>query len=270
LTVGSKLEENDYSGLEYQPSARISWDVAERHVVWAAVSRAVRTPSVIDFDGRLTPVVVPGIVPIAFSILGDHDFRSEVLLAYEAGYRLRPVDPLSLDLALFYNDYRHLRSGEVGVPFVETVPPPIHVVIPINLANALRGRTTGAELAANVQAAKWWLVQGSVSVLDMSLSEEDVNGQNPRSQFWIRSAMDLPGGVTLDVNARRVGELRSYDVRAYDELDVSLAWRDPARPFELALVGQNLLRGSHPEFRSATERSEIQRGVYASLTWRKR
>jgi hypothetical protein len=34
------------------------------------------------------------------------------------------------------------------------------------------------------------------------------------------------------------------------------------------VVGQNLLHKSHPEFETAQNRSEIQRGVYASLTVR--
>ena len=43
LTLGLKLEYNDNTGFEYQPSLRISWTPDERQTVWAAVSRAVRT-----------------------------------------------------------------------------------------------------------------------------------------------------------------------------------------------------------------------------------
>src|SRR5690606_12152769 len=50
LTLGSKFEHNDFSGFEYQPSARILYLPSERQSVWAAVSRAVRTPSRSDFD----------------------------------------------------------------------------------------------------------------------------------------------------------------------------------------------------------------------------
>src|SRR5690606_5215964 len=50
LTVGLKYEHSSYSGGEFLPSARIAWQVSERTLLWAAVSRAVRTPSRIDRD----------------------------------------------------------------------------------------------------------------------------------------------------------------------------------------------------------------------------
>ncbi|WP_164740325.1 TonB-dependent receptor domain-containing protein, partial [Xanthomonas euvesicatoria] len=45
LTLGSKFEQNDYTGFEVQPSARLSWLVDNTQSVWGSVSRAVRTPS---------------------------------------------------------------------------------------------------------------------------------------------------------------------------------------------------------------------------------
>ncbi|MDH5479260.1 MAG: TonB-dependent receptor plug domain-containing protein, partial [Nitrosomonas sp.] len=42
FTVGSKFEHNDFTGFEYQPSARVLFEVNERNSVWAAFSRAVR------------------------------------------------------------------------------------------------------------------------------------------------------------------------------------------------------------------------------------
>ena len=44
LTIGTKVEHNDYTGFEVEPSARLQWDVAPKQMLWAAVSRAVRTP----------------------------------------------------------------------------------------------------------------------------------------------------------------------------------------------------------------------------------
>src|SRR5262249_19692507 len=56
LLVGSKFEHNDYSDFEFQPSARLLWTPTARQTVWAAVSRAVRTPSRIEHDLTLTTV----------------------------------------------------------------------------------------------------------------------------------------------------------------------------------------------------------------------
>jgi iron complex outermembrane recepter protein len=50
LTVGTKVEHNSYTGVEFQPSGRIMWKIDRRQMAWGAVSRAVRTPSRIDRD----------------------------------------------------------------------------------------------------------------------------------------------------------------------------------------------------------------------------
>ena len=84
LTLGSKFEHNDYTGMEFQPSGRLAWNVAQGQMLWAAISRAVRTPSRID-----RRLYVPGNPP--YAIVGGPDFESEKLLAYELGYRLQPL-----------------------------------------------------------------------------------------------------------------------------------------------------------------------------------
>jgi iron complex outermembrane receptor protein len=50
FTIGSKLEHNDYTGFEVEPSARVQWNFDPKELLWAAVSRAVRTPSRYDHD----------------------------------------------------------------------------------------------------------------------------------------------------------------------------------------------------------------------------
>ena len=53
LTVGSKIEHNDYTGFEVEPNARLSWMLDSSQALWGAVSRAVRTPSRINRRQRL-------------------------------------------------------------------------------------------------------------------------------------------------------------------------------------------------------------------------
>ncbi len=45
LTVGSKLEHNNYTGFEVQPTARLLWRATPRQSFWSSITRAVRTPS---------------------------------------------------------------------------------------------------------------------------------------------------------------------------------------------------------------------------------
>ena len=89
-------------------------------------------------------------------------------------------------------------------------------------------------------------------------------------QFGLQSSMDLPGRVQFDLGLRYVDSLPEISIPSYVELDARLAWR-PSRNVELSIVGQNLLHGSHLEFKPTTiniQQTEVQRGVYAKITFR--
>jgi iron complex outermembrane receptor protein len=263
LTLGSKFEYNDYSGFEYQPAARLSWKPVEDALLWAAVTRAVRTPSIIDVSGRLTPIIAPGLVA---SIFGAPDFRTEVLIAYEAGMRFGLKNELVADASVFFNRYDRLRSGATGGFFIETDPPPAHFVIPIQLGNDLDGEVRGAEASVRFQASAACAIRASYAWLKLHLSEEPAEGRDPEHTAWIRASYDFSGGWTFDAMSRYVSRLRTFDVDKYIEADARIAWR-PGPDFEAALAGQNLFRDSHEEFQAETQRSEIERGVYLSLRW---
>jgi iron complex outermembrane receptor protein len=124
LTLGVKLEHNDFSGFEAQPSLRLSWTPNARQTVWAAIARAVRTPARTDQDIRVNFQATPtpeGITAIVAAV-GSAKAKSEVLRAYELGYRAQPGRKLSLDIATFYNKYHRLTSFEPGLPFFEADP----------------------------------------------------------------------------------------------------------------------------------------------------
>src|ERR1035441_1362301 len=58
LSLGVKLEHNDYTGFGLQPSARISWTLSNRNMFWAAVSQAERTPARSDTNIRVNYAVL--------------------------------------------------------------------------------------------------------------------------------------------------------------------------------------------------------------------
>ncbi|MGB8194008.1 MAG: TonB-dependent receptor, partial [Chitinophagaceae bacterium] len=101
FTLGAKLLHNAYTGLEWQPNARLAW-VNKGNTLWAAVSRAVRTPSRLDVDYYLPITPQPPNVP---SVAGGPDFVSEKLVAYETGYRFQPNAVSSFSISVFYNVY---------------------------------------------------------------------------------------------------------------------------------------------------------------------
>jgi len=48
VTIGSKFEHNDFTGFEVQPNIRFLGNISKDQSVWAAVSRAVRTPALTE------------------------------------------------------------------------------------------------------------------------------------------------------------------------------------------------------------------------------
>ena len=272
LTLGSKFEHNDFTGLEYQPGGRLTWTPTERQTIWASIARAVRTPSQAEDGLRLRQLAAAGGVQVLLQ--GDHGFVSEELLAYEAGYRWRPIAQVSLEVAAFYHAYDHLRTLEPGA--VLPGPPP---TLTATAANKLQGETYGIEFAPSWQVTERWRLQAAYTFLQMQLhrdtgsgdtaSERD-EGRSPHHQASVRSALDLPHQVELDCDVRYVESLPDFQIPSYAVVDVRLAWR-PLRDLELAIVGQNLLDNRHPEFQSLfipTERTEVQHSVYGKVTWR--
>ncbi len=284
LTLGTKLEHNDFTGLEVQPNARLLFKADERNSVWLSVARAVRTPSRGETDSQVRDRVIPPTPPNPFALQpvvnGDDDFKTEELWAYEAGYRTQPLDTLSIDVALFYNDYDQLRATELQLPELEFDPAPPHLIIPTLLRNNMAGHTYGLEVTADWQVSSYLRLQGSYSYwkADLTLENDAIpeetlaatEDSSPRHQVSLRSSFNLPGNVELDLWGRYVDRLPAYDISSYVTLDARLAW-EPVEGLELALVGWNLLDDQHPEFEPeflGTVATEVQRSVYAKITWR--
>jgi iron complex outermembrane receptor protein len=272
LTFGAKAERNDYTGFELQPSGRLLWHLRGRQDAWAAVSRAVRTPSRADTD-QIQTVLVDARGPLFVRAQGDEHFRSESAIVYEAGYRAQPLGRLALDVAGFYHSHHDLLGGRLGTPFVETTPPPPRIIIPVLFGNLLEGEAYGAEVWTDARPLARWRLSGSYTYLRVDvrpqaptpgLTPDSSEGSSPRHQFNVRSTLDLPARVELDASFRYVGELPALKVPSYTSLDMRLAWR-PSPRIEVAAVGQNLLDPRHREFGGI----EVQRGGYGqvSLRW---
>ena len=257
LIVGSKFEHNDFSGYEYQPSVRLSWTPDEQNMLWAAVSRAVRTPSRMEHNQRITVgrmVVVKG---------NDH-FDSEKLIAYELGYRVRPAQRLFVDIAAFYNVYDDLATDETGSSGTTT------------FKNKKDGDVYGIELGINLTVTDSWKLTGGYSFLherfDLATSSTSTyttqDKRDPQNVAHIRSCLNLPHNFEFDAGLYYVGKMSSLNVPSYFRFDARLGWR-PVEPLEVSIVVQNALDHAHPEYEDGTlVESEIQRSVFGKITWR--
>jgi len=282
LTLGTKVEHNASTGVEIQPSARAIWTPSRRQALWAAASRAVRTPTIAEDDVRLNvqtmPPGAPGNpfpAPVLIRLVGDSDLDAEELYALEAGYRISPARTLSLDIAAFLNIYDRLRTFSAATPGFEAEPPPPHGLVPFVATNAGKGTSHGVEAAAGWAPMPWWTLDLAYTYLDLDLQNggalgilDRVNGASPSHQLSLRSLVDLGSGWELDLWPRYVADLPSIDVESYVDLTARLGWR-PRKGVDLSLIGQNLFDNRRqefaPEFLSMTP-TQVQRAVFARLT----
>jgi iron complex outermembrane receptor protein len=266
LTLGSKLERNNYTGFEVEPNVRLSWILNSKEALWGAVSRAVRTPSRIDQDFSEA-------APPHFVILeGGSDFKSESVVAYELGYRVQLDQQLSASVSSFFNHYDDIRST--------TITPA--TLLPFFFANGLEGDTYGLEFTSNYQVTDTWSLHAGYTLLKEHLhvkpGQVDINDAlnetaDPQHQFSLRSSLNLPRHMEFDTALRWVDTLHNNNgavvgtVPSYFEMDSHLAWHASDR-LEFALVGQNLLHNRHPEYGfPSPARPEIGRTAYGKFTW---
>jgi iron complex outermembrane receptor protein len=279
LIVGSKFEQNSYTGFEFQPSARMLWTPDERNTFWGSVSRAVRTPSRVDEDGRIaiSKTIDPQSgFPVELDVVGNNQLYSESVIAYELGYRAQVTKALSVDVAAFYNRYDNILSPQTAAPAFVAAPPPPHLLIDATWKNKRTAETYGVEIAANWNVTENWRLAGSYSFLTAlvhspasdnsplaeSLSEDNV----PRNQLQLRSYYDITKNIELNAAAFYVENLAGPAVPSYVRVDLGMTWR-PQKDVELSVGVQNLLDDRHPEFNGqfGAASSEIQRTIYGQF-----
>jgi iron complex outermembrane receptor protein len=261
VTLGLKMERNAFSGTEWQPNIRARFDAAPRHMIWGAVSRAVRRPTRLDVDVR---ALAPTGAVVAVG--GGDDYLAESLIASEVGYRAQLSTIAAIDATLFTHRYDDLRSQELPL----TGPP-------IVVGNTLNGRTQGVELSGSLQPLPAWRLRASYTYFDVSITKDvdsrDIGGgateaNDPSHMFGLRTDVDLPGRVELNLFLRGIGELPNPRVPAYTELNGRIGCR-PTEHVEVSLAGQDLLHDHHPEFGGLTpQRIEFERSVRVLATFR--
>jgi iron complex outermembrane recepter protein len=256
LTLGIKLESNDYTGWETLPSVRLAWKAAPNRLVWGALSRAVRAPARLDRE-----LFLPANPP--FLLAGGPNFESEIANVAEIGYRAQASSTLSYSVTAFYHDFDKLRSLEPlpGGGFV--------------IANGVEGTTQGIEGWGAWQATKSWRFSAGGMYLDKDLKSRPgsldptgpaAQGNDPEYQWQLRSSLNLTDRHEFDVIVRNVGSLPNPAVPAYVAVDAWLGWR-VSRSVELSLTLQNIFDSEHPEFGAPATRSVFERGAFLKLLW---
>lgn len=271
LIAGTKIEHNDYTGVEVQPNLRFSLARGENSTLWGAVSRAVRSPSQISEDLRFLSGVRPNTPPgfnTLLEVQGDEDFESEELIAYELGYRTRPTEKSSIDIAAFLHSYDDLATVELGSA---SMTGPGTITQPLLFDNRADGVGYGTEIAGQLVVDEDWTLHASYSLLFLDIDAdpdstdagvENAEDDTPKNQFHLRSFHDLSEKTELDIALWYVDNLGTA-IDSYVRGDVRLGWR-PSEDSRLSLGFQGLFHDDEQEFPPSLfgEQYGAEAGVY--------
>ena len=287
FTIGSRVDHNDFTGWEVQPSARLMWTPNTENSIWASISRAVRIPARGEHDVTATVGQIQNIpgfpalpIPILATLEGSENFGSEKLIAYELGYRYQISKQASIDLAGFVNDYSQLRDLGFGALSTSTGLPG-QLLLPVMANNDASALTYGIEVSVDWKPSRQWRIQSSYSYLNMDISSNEGLKQldpttagaseiSPQHRLSVRSNYDFSEKLQLNLWLRYTSKIAFYNISDFVTMDAKLVYK-PVKGIDLFLVGQNLFSQHHRGFVSDTVPSvpgRIPRGVYAGAEWR--
>jgi iron complex outermembrane recepter protein len=236
--IGTKIEYESHTGVDYLPATRLLWTPDSRNSVWAAVSRSVRMPALAEQADLFFP-------PVFALISGKPE--PEHAMSYELGYKTRLTDNLTVDVAVFATRYDDLIVADL---------------LAGTLDNGGSAETYGLELAANWKVSDRWRLAGSYTLLgtfvhtvggaaSQAMSEEV---SSPENQFQFHSYYDVTRHLQVNSSLYYVQRLDSSSligaggesVPGYVRLDMSVVW-SPRENMRLSAGVQNLLDDRHPE-----------------------
>lgn len=264
LTLGSTVLHSVFSGLEFQPSARILYRKDPTESFWFSASRAVRTPSPTDKLATVFLGVVQDPIsglPVQLIARTNNQFQSEAVVSAEIGWRKQTSDSLLIDLTAFYNSYTNLTSIELvdNQVVMDAIP---HIESNYMFRNGKSAKTYGLEASFKSQMNDDWSVTGNFTYIGdhFSLKPGVVSltpleglgnsGSVPKWQANLRSSWSLSDSLKFDLSAYYVGANRVFQRDAYTRMDTRIAWQmNP--DMQLTLIGQNLFSPNHSEATSS-------------------
>lgn len=290
LTLGTKLEHHDRTGLEILPSVRFAHERTPTSTIWVAASRAVRTPSRYDSEVRLYIDVLPTEpLPTVVEVNGSGNVDVEKVVSFEAGARGRLGSVGTIDVTGYYNRYDDLvgvRFLSTGVEFGPTGPVG---VAKAGFGNGPGARSYGAEVSADIPCRRVcsFRLAYTYHKARMDGTQEETGYAQimdpkaaPKNQLVARASFALSSRIDVDAVARTVGSFvrpRSLisnmmdrgDIPSYTELDLHVGWKVRDNVI-LRVVGQDLLHEQHVEFGDYSfgrNPAAPRRRAYAGLTW---
>lgn len=283
VLLGSQVQYDSDAGAGVQPTARVIWKGLPGQRLWAATSRALRTPSLYErwLRAELPPPPTDSGLPLYLTAVGNPDAKTETLVDVEAGYRLEIGQAASIDVTGFLGRYEYLRTSEPEAPVVQFVPSP-RILVTSQFGNLLDATTRGVELVGNWAPIPAWRLAGSYTAFDVNprpapASQDPTSaredGSAPRAQWQLRSLLSVGGRGMVDLALFRVGALKLNGVPAYTRADLNAEWRITPR-LSVMVIGQNLLDAAHRESAAGAGsfvlETQVPRSASVRLRWSSR
>lgn len=274
--IGSKFEKNDFTGFEFQPNAKLIYYPSRNQTLWTSISRAVRTPNRGDDDVKIT--TANGKTTL---YTGSDTFQAENMIAYEAGYRIKPTYKSMIDISTFFNEYTRLRTWE-GPSNSSAVA-----------ANMGKGNSHGFEVSGKWQATDKLLLELSYDYLKLKTSLRHSStdsssivssvdslkiseGQSPKNQLRFRAFYNITSNLEFDnmlyfVDSLPTGagnEVNQKGLPSYLRIDTRIGYQ-PTKAWDLSFGIQNILDNRHREFKPSMNNRQIEFGrmFYAKIVW---
>jgi iron complex outermembrane receptor protein len=258
------------------------WKGWARQRVWAAASRAVRTPSLqeLGIGVDYPPVPTASGLPLVITLRGNPAAKTEPVVDAEVGYRIEIGTTASIDATAYAGRYSNLVTTEVSDPVVQFAPSP-HLLVATQFADLLDETTRGFEVAGHWTPSPGWRLDGSYTAFHitphLAATSRDPNaasddGGAPSGQWQLRAGYSPGRRTTLNVAIFHAGPLEQHHVDPYTRADVTAEWRVSGHLSVMA-IGQNLFDVAHAEFTSDTTllmATQVPRSVGLRLRWTSR
>ena len=258
LSIGSKFEDGDLSGSNFQPGLRVSYSINEQNIFWGAYSRAYRQASLVEQYTKVSYARVWDPTSsqwINQSFSGNPANHDEKMDAYELGWRTRPSADLLIELSLYhYNTKDAVFSG-----------PPIYSLSDV--------KTTGGEITFDYRASDTWHLKGGYAY-SKGKKDGEVQDDFPESMANLTSHINIRDNLIFSQNLYYTDDriipsaYNEISIDDYLRLDLGLIWR-LKEDWEVGFFGRDLLDPGHPENMYNdldVEPGKVERTILLSIT----
>lgn len=294
LTLGAKYEDNKHVKPEFQPSIRIGYSFDDSALIWAAWSRAAKTPGridgVINFKTgtsdeikALLESIESGLSEFTYiETIGNKDFKSEKANIYELGLRSHFNEFLFFDFSAYYTRYSELRNNTLIGLTEDSFHPGYHKII-VSFENNGSGEATGAEMLVQYQPLNNWRLKTAYTRTSLK-SRDTIPGDDyyvyifsftAKNSAYVISQFDYDDAWEFDLKLSYTGkkEIQTIDsdtLPSYYDLSARLG-HQITNNVSLSLICMQLLEGKQTEWVNTFDGypvTEIERSIFLQIDWR--